>query len=61
MAAIKIDGNAIAKDIREKLHAQIDEQQKGNPRFKPSLKIIQGMRLPLHKTQDSGVSAAISD
>lgn len=44
MAGIKIDGNAIAKDIREKLHAQIDEQLKTNPRFHPSLKIIQGMR-----------------
>ena len=44
MAGIKIDGNAIAKEIREKLHAQIDEQLKTNPRFHPSLKIIQGMR-----------------
>lgn len=43
MAGIKIDGNAIAKEIREKLHAQIDEQLKTNPRFHPSLKIIQGM------------------
>lgn len=43
MVGIKIDGNAIAKEIREKLHAQIDEQLKTNPRFHPSLKIIQGM------------------
>jgi methylenetetrahydrofolate dehydrogenase (NADP+)/methenyltetrahydrofolate cyclohydrolase/formyltetrahydrofolate synthetase len=42
MTAQKIDGNAIARSIREKLHEQIDEQQKSNSRFKPSLKIIQG-------------------
>ena len=41
MAGIKIDGTAIAKKIREKLHAQIEETQKSNPRFKPNLKIIQ--------------------
>jgi len=41
MAGTKIDGTAIAKSIREKLHAQIQEAQKTNPRFKPSLKIIQ--------------------
>ncbi|QSZ31549.1 hypothetical protein DSL72_001116 [Monilinia vaccinii-corymbosi] len=41
MTATKIDGNAIAKKIREKIHAQIDAVQKTNPRFKPSLKIIQ--------------------
>lgn len=41
MGASKIDGNAIAKSIREKLHAQIKETQKTNPRFKPCLKIIQ--------------------
>lgn len=45
MTATKIDGTAIAKKIREKLHAQIDESQKTNPRFKPSLKIIQGILL----------------
>lgn len=47
MAAIKIDGNAIAKSIREKLHAQVAETQKSNPRYKPSLKIIQGDSLNL--------------
>lgn len=41
MGASKIDGNAIAKSIREKLHTQIKETQKTNPRFKPCLKIIQ--------------------
>ncbi|KAJ9650870.1 tetrahydrofolate synthase [Neophaeococcomyces mojaviensis] len=41
MAGSKIDGTAVAKSIREKLHAQIQEAQKSNPRFKPNLKIIQ--------------------
>jgi hypothetical protein len=43
MTATKIDGTAIAKSIREKLHAEIEATQKVNPRFKPSLKIIQGI------------------
>lgn len=42
MTATKIDGTAIAKKIREKLQAQIEATQKVNPRYKPSLKIIQG-------------------
>ncbi|KAJ8060053.1 hypothetical protein OCU04_011663 [Sclerotinia nivalis] len=41
MTATKIDGTAIAKKIREEIHAEIDDAQKTNPRFKPSLKIIQ--------------------
>lgn len=44
MVAQKIDGNAIAKEIREGLHVQIDEKRQNNPRFNPSLKIIQGTR-----------------
>lgn len=43
MAGTKIDGTAIAKGIREKLNAQIKETQQSNPRYKPSLKIVQGM------------------
>lgn len=43
MVATKLDGNAIAKSIREKLRAEVAEKQKVNPRFKPCLKIIQGM------------------
>ena len=43
MTATKIDGTAIAKSIRERLHAEIEATQKANPRFKPSLKIIQGI------------------
>lgn len=42
MAATRIDGTAIAKKIRERLHEEIAEKQKINPRYNPSLKIIQG-------------------
>lgn len=42
MTATRIDGTAIAKKIREGLHAQIQEAQKANPKFQPCLKIIQG-------------------
>lgn len=41
MVGKKIDGTAIAKSIRERLHTQIYEAQKSNPRYQPSLKIIQ--------------------
>lgn len=41
MVATKIDGNAIAKGIREKINADIKKKQEINPRYKPSLKIIQ--------------------
>lgn len=43
MAAIKIDGTALAKKIREGLHEEILERQKANPKYRPSLKIIQGV------------------
>jgi hypothetical protein len=42
MAAIKLDGTAIAKSIREKLAAEVVEKQKLNPQYQPCLKIIQG-------------------
>lgn len=42
MPATKIDGTAIAKSIRERIHKEIEATQKVNPRYKPSLKIIQG-------------------
>jgi 5,10-methylene-tetrahydrofolate dehydrogenase/methenyl tetrahydrofolate cyclohydrolase len=45
MTATKIDGTAIAKSIREKLGAKIKERQAANPRYKPSLKIVQGETL----------------
>ena len=41
MVAAKIDGTAIAKSIREKINADIKKTQETNPRYKPSLKIIQ--------------------
>jgi len=43
MVAAKLDGTAVAKRIREKLRDEIAERQKSNPRFQPSLKIIQGV------------------
>lgn len=42
MVATKLDGNSIAKAIRERLGAEIAEKQKKNPRYHPSLRIIQG-------------------
>jgi methylenetetrahydrofolate dehydrogenase (NADP+)/methenyltetrahydrofolate cyclohydrolase/formyltetrahydrofolate synthetase len=42
MAATKIDGTAIARGVRERLQAEIVEKKGINPRFQPSLKIIQG-------------------
>ena len=41
MAATKIDGTAIAKSIRERIQADIAKTQKINPRYQPSLTIIQ--------------------
>lgn len=41
MAATKIDGTGIAKGIRERINADIKKTQETNPRFKPSLKIVQ--------------------
>jgi methylenetetrahydrofolate dehydrogenase (NADP+)/methenyltetrahydrofolate cyclohydrolase/formyltetrahydrofolate synthetase len=42
MTASKIDGTAIARSIRERLGAQIHKRQQTNPRYRPSLKIVQG-------------------
>lgn len=41
MPAQKLDGTAIAKKIREKINSQIIETQAKNPKFQPSLTIIQ--------------------
>jgi len=43
MTATKIDGTAIARSIRERLGQEIKKKQETNPRYRPSLKIIQGM------------------
>lgn len=42
MGAQILDGNAIAKSIRERIGKEIVEKQKLNGRYKPCLKIIQG-------------------
>ena len=41
MAAAKIDGTAIAKEIRERIGMGIKKTQALNPRYKPSLTIVQ--------------------
>jgi hypothetical protein len=41
MPAQKIDGNQIAKSVRERIHAEIQETKAKNPKFAPSLAIIQ--------------------
>ena len=41
MTATKIDGTAIAKSIRERISGEIKKTQAANPRYKPSLIIIQ--------------------
>lgn len=41
MTATKIDGTAIAKSIRERIAGEIADKQAKNPRYKPSLVIIQ--------------------
>lgn len=43
MVATKLDGTAIAKSIRERLGEEITAKQKVNPRYKPTLNIIQGI------------------
>ena len=41
MVATKIDGTAIAKSIRERINGEIKKTQATNPRYKPSLTIVQ--------------------
>ncbi|KAI4120019.1 MAG: hypothetical protein LQ345_000278 [Seirophora villosa] len=41
MAAERIDGTAIAKAIRDKINSEIRQTQQTNPRYKPSLTILQ--------------------
>lgn len=41
MPATKIDGTTIAKQIRKEINAKIIETQQKNPKFQPSLAIIQ--------------------
>lgn len=64
MGAVKIDGTAIAKRIRENLQAEIEEKKRANPRYAPSLKIIQVsdrsdsatyVRMKLKAAQEAGI------
>jgi hypothetical protein len=56
MTATKIDGTAIAKTIRERLHSEIEATQKVNPRFKPCLRIIQGMSYTATASSKANIS-----
>ncbi|KAH7011912.1 formate--tetrahydrofolate ligase-domain-containing protein [Ilyonectria destructans] len=68
MGAIKLDGTAIAKAIRERLGAEIVEKQKLNPRYKPCLKIIQVgdrsdsstyVRMKTKAAQEAGIASEL--
>ncbi|KAL1902964.1 tetrahydrofolate synthase [Sporothrix stenoceras] len=68
MVAAKIDGTALAKKIREQLHADIAEQQMANPRFQPCLKIIQVadrsdsttyVRMKLKAAEEAGIQCEL--
>jgi len=41
MSAQRLDGTALAKGVREKLKAEIDQKLQTNPFFKPALAIVQ--------------------
>ncbi|KFH45262.1 C-1-tetrahydrofolate synthase-like protein [Hapsidospora chrysogenum ATCC 11550] len=61
MGATKLDGTAIAKSIRERLGAEIAEKQKLNPRYKPTLKIIQGtyVRMKLKAAAEAAIDCEL--
>lgn len=68
MGAIKIDGKAIAQKIRERLAAEVAQKQKANPRYRPSLKIIQVgdrpdsttyVRMKLKAAEEAGIDCAL--
>ncbi|KAI9752380.1 MAG: hypothetical protein M4579_005651 [Chaenotheca gracillima] len=69
MTATKIDGTAIAKSIRERLGAEIKKTQESNPRYKPSLTIIQVggrsdsstyVRMKLKAAEEANISCTLS-
>ncbi|EGE77394.2 formate-tetrahydrofolate ligase [Blastomyces dermatitidis ATCC 18188] len=69
MAAVRIDGNTIAKNIRERLNAEIQKAQETNPRFKPSLVIFQigdrsdsstYVRMKLKAAEEANISCKLS-
>ncbi|KAJ0107379.1 hypothetical protein J7T55_009343 [Diaporthe amygdali] len=68
MTAQKIDGTAIAKSIRARLHSEIQERKTANPKYIPSLKIIQVgdrsdsstyVRMKLKAAEEAGISCEL--
>ncbi|KAK2069575.1 hypothetical protein P8C59_004139 [Phyllachora maydis] len=68
MSAATIDGTAIARTIREKLHAEIAQKQKSNPRFQPCFKILQVgdrsdsatyVRMKIKAAQEAGIACEL--
>ncbi|KAL1875357.1 tetrahydrofolate synthase [Diaporthe australafricana] len=61
MTAQKIDGTAIAKSIRARLHSEIQERKTANPKYIPSLKIIQAtyVRMKLKAAEEAGISCEL--
>ncbi|KAK7952114.1 C-1-tetrahydrofolate synthase cytoplasmic [Apiospora aurea] len=61
MAAMKLDGNAIAKKIRERLAGEVAKKQENNPRYKPCLKIIQAtyVRMKLKAAEEANISCEL--
>ncbi|EKG12334.1 Formate-tetrahydrofolate ligase FTHFS [Macrophomina phaseolina MS6] len=68
MVAAKIDGNQIAKSIRERLHEEIRQKQQSNPRYRPALRIIQVgdrsdsstyVRMKLKAAEESGIDCKL--
>lgn len=68
MGATKIDGKVIAQKIRERLGAEVAQKQKANPRYRPSLKIIQVgdrpdsttyVRMKLKAAEEAGIDCAL--
>ncbi|ROW10020.1 hypothetical protein VPNG_06549 [Cytospora leucostoma] len=61
MVAQKIDGTTIAKNIRARLQAEIQERKNANPRYIPSLKIIQAtyVRMKLKAAGEAGIDCEL--
>ncbi|KAI9849946.1 MAG: tetrahydrofolate synthase [Sclerophora amabilis] len=62
MTATKIDGTAIAKGIRARLGEDIKKIQEKNPRYRPSLTIIQGtyVRMKLKAAEEANIICTLS-
>ncbi|RCI08227.1 hypothetical protein L249_6325 [Ophiocordyceps polyrhachis-furcata BCC 54312] len=68
MVAMRLDGTAIARRIRESIAAEIVQRQQKNPRYRPFLKIIQVgdrsdsstyVRMKLKAAQEAGVGCEL--